>query len=177
MSGAPGAWCACGPGTGWPRVEPALHHLDLVGLRDLDALCQQPHVVTPCPLGQQGGHLERLRVVTDHTLHEPYIGGREPYARQIRGIFSRNHAGGLSGRARLDDLRAAASVGGATGADGHGQQKREQNLYRAIHQLSLASCPRIHPGVGGCGIMPGGVLAPLAGAQLRPCDPRDPRPV
>jgi hypothetical protein len=123
------------------RFEPALHHLDLVGLRDLDALCQQPHVVTPRPLGQQGDHLERLRVVTDHTLHEPYVGGREPDAGQIRGIFSRNHAGWLSRRARLDDLRAAAGVGGATGAGGNGQQKGEQNLYRAIHQLSLGSRP------------------------------------
>ena len=66
------------------------------------------------PLGQQGGHLERLRVVADHTLHEPHVGGRELDPGQIRGFFGRNHAARLSGRTRLDDWRAAAGVGGAT---------------------------------------------------------------
>ena len=57
------------------RLEPALHHLDLVRLRHVDALGEHPHVVALGPLRQQRGHLERLRVMADHPLHEPDVGG------------------------------------------------------------------------------------------------------
>ena len=124
ISGAPGAWCACGPGTSLPaRFEPPLHHLDFVGLRHLDAPGEQPHVVAAGPLGQQGRHLERLRVMSDHTLHEPDVGGRELHLREIGSFLGRNRARRLSGSAWLDDGRPAANLGRAARGAQEGQHK------------------------------------------------------
>jgi hypothetical protein len=47
-----------------------LHHVDLVELRDLDPQRELPHVVAGGARLQERGHLDRLRVMADHPLHE-----------------------------------------------------------------------------------------------------------
>jgi hypothetical protein len=53
-----------------PVAQPALHHGDLVALRDLHALRHHPHVVAGGAGGHQRRHLQRLLVVGDHPPHE-----------------------------------------------------------------------------------------------------------
>ena len=52
------------------RLQPLLHHLDLVGLGHLDAQAELLHVLARSARREQLGHLDRLRVVGDHSLHE-----------------------------------------------------------------------------------------------------------
>src|SRR5262245_20540969 len=54
-------------------LQPTLHHLYLVGLRQLDTMCQHPHVLASGPRRQQRSHVECLRVVMDHCLHESNV--------------------------------------------------------------------------------------------------------
>ena len=91
------------------RPQPLLHHLDLVFLGELDALCQPVHLFALAPRGEELGHLERLGVVRDHPLHEPHVGVPELDAREIGGFFCRDLPTGLARSTRLDDrsLRTA----------------------------------------------------------------------
>jgi hypothetical protein len=57
-----------------PVGKPRPHHLDLVGLRDLDAQREHFHVVALCAGLEQLDHLDRLRVVANHALHEFDVG-------------------------------------------------------------------------------------------------------
>ena len=66
------------------------------------------------------GHLDRLRVVADHALHELDVGRGVLHARQIGRLVGADHASGLSGRARLHDLRRASCVAGCDRACGAG---------------------------------------------------------
>ncbi len=116
-------------------LQPPLHHLDFVRLRHLDALGEQPHVVAAGALRQQGRHLERLRVVADHTLHEPDVGGRELDPREIAGFLGGNRARRLSGGARLDDGRTAADLGRAARGAEERQDKKQCGGCRALHQV------------------------------------------
>ncbi len=115
-------------------LEPPLHHLDFVGLRHLDALGEQPHVVPAGALGQQGDHLERLRVMSDHTLHELDVGGRELHLREICGFLGRNRARRLSWGAWLDDGRPAADLGRAARGAEEGQHENRECCRGALHQ-------------------------------------------
>jgi hypothetical protein len=85
------------------HLEPALHHLDLVGLRDLDPLCQFAHVITARPVRNERRHVECLRVVMNHPLHELHVRGGVTHLRQIGGLFGRHDATRRARRARLDD--------------------------------------------------------------------------
>ena len=85
--------------------QPFLHHLDFVGLRQLDALRQLPDGVAAAVRGHQRGHVERLRVMADHPLHEADVGRRERHFRQVRGGCGIDDPAVLPGRAWLDDLR------------------------------------------------------------------------
>ena len=48
-------------------------------------------------------HLDRLRVMADHPLHELHVGGGVLHLRQVGGSRHIQHATVLSGRARLND--------------------------------------------------------------------------
>ena len=94
ISGAPGAWWACGSGSGLAAIlQPALHHADLVRLRDVDSLRQQAHALGRAAFGHERRHLDRLRVVANHALHEPDVGGGELDTRQIDGLGDRRWRG------------------------------------------------------------------------------------
>src|SRR2546429_9431106 len=54
-------------------AQPALHERDLVVLGDHDALAQDANRRTRTVRGCPTGHQHRLRVVTDHAGHEPYV--------------------------------------------------------------------------------------------------------
>ena len=85
--------------------QPRLHHLDLVVLRELDALRQAPHGLAGSPLGDERGHLERLRVMRNHPLHEPDVAVREPDPGEIGGLGDRDLPARLARRAGLHDGR------------------------------------------------------------------------
>ena len=94
----PSAWCASTSVDRLPAgPQPRLHHLDLVVLRELDALREAPHGVAGGPLGDERGHLERLRVVRDHPLHELDVAVREPDAGEIGGRGGRDLPARLPG--------------------------------------------------------------------------------
>ena len=61
------------------------------------------------PLGDERGHLEGLRVVRDHPLHELHVAVGEPDPGEIGGLGGRDLAARLAGRTGLHDghLRAA----------------------------------------------------------------------
>ena len=55
-------------------LKPPFHHADLVLLRQIDALCQQPYALVLAAPGHQGGHLQGLCMMVDHPLHEANVG-------------------------------------------------------------------------------------------------------
>jgi hypothetical protein len=73
-------------------------------------------------------------MMSDHTLHEANVGGREADSRQIRRFFLGNDPGWLTGSARLDYLRRAGALSGVAGAKGRqredskGQGRAEQHF-------------------------------------------------
>jgi hypothetical protein len=85
-------------------LEPRLHHLDLIFLRDRDAHAQLLHVRIERPLLQQVHHLHGLRVVADHPLHEGHVRFRELHLRQIGRRGFRDNARRLPRRTGLDDF-------------------------------------------------------------------------
>ena len=89
------------------RRQPSLHHLDFVGLRDLDALRQLPHGVTGRPAVDQVGHLHGLRMMADHALHELHVGGGMPNARAVDRLGCTDDTARFARRAGLDDGRSA----------------------------------------------------------------------
>ena len=93
--------------------QPVLHHLDLVGLRHLDPQRELPHVLAAAPGLQQRRHLQRLRVMADHPLHEPHVRRGVLDVRQIGRRRGADDAAGLAGCARLDDGRARRGRGRA----------------------------------------------------------------
>jgi hypothetical protein len=102
--------------------QPALHHADLVGLRDRDPLPQFPHRVAARSRREQFRHVDGLLMVTDHALHELDVGGRGPHTTEVDRRRGSNDATGLARRARLDDWRPiahAARPAGETCRGGH----------------------------------------------------------
>ena len=63
-------------------------------------------------------------MMSDHTLHEANVGGREADSRQIRRFFLGNDPGWLAGSARLDDLGPTSALCGMAGAK---DRKREKS--------------------------------------------------
>ena len=63
-------------------------------------------------------------MMSDHTLHEADVSGREPDTRQIRRFFFGNDPRWLSRSARLDYLRPAGAGCGMAGAK---NRKREES--------------------------------------------------
>ena len=86
-------------------AQPLLHHLDLVFLGKLDALRYLPHRVARGAGIKQRGHLQRLRVVGNHPLHEPHIGLAIPDGGEIGGFGRRDRAARLTRRTGLHDGR------------------------------------------------------------------------
>ena len=64
-------------------------------------------------------------MMSDHTLHEANVGGRELDARQIRRFFLGNDPGWLSRSARLDYLGPAGALCGVAGAEDHKREESE----------------------------------------------------
>ncbi len=55
-------------------LQPALHHRDLVALRQSDALAEDLQI-GPCAVGGRPvGHHDRLCMMDDHALHEVDVG-------------------------------------------------------------------------------------------------------
>ena len=105
------------------RFEPLAHHLDLVGLRDFDAGRELPHVLVLGPRLQQLRHVDRLRVVVDHALHEPHVRRRALDFREIGGLVGRDDVARLPRRARLNDRRVRVGRRGSAGGGGDGQEE------------------------------------------------------
>ena len=64
---------------------------------------------------QQLGHVDRLRVVVNHALHELHVGRRGPDLREIARLFGADDAAGLTGRAGLHDRPGDDWVAGSAG--------------------------------------------------------------
>src|SRR4029079_14055819 len=97
---------------------------ELVVLRDLDPLGQFAHVVADRALVEQLHHVDRLRVMVNHPLHERDVGGTELRLRQGRRRVGGQHLVPLPGRTGLDDgrrrsARRRATAGRADGCDEH----------------------------------------------------------
>ena len=88
------------------------------------------------------GHLDRLRVVADHALHELDVRRGEAWARQRGCARRRQHFRGLSGCAGLDDGRRRAAAGRC------GRRlRRPARAARQEHHENRGSPPvRIHRG-------------------------------
>jgi hypothetical protein len=96
------------------RAQPALHHVNLVFLRDRDAQRQPAHGLVLRAVVDEGAHLERLRVVADHALHELDVGLGELHARLVGGLSRRD------GPRFLPGAPGCTSGGGGSGAGGCG---------------------------------------------------------
>jgi hypothetical protein len=119
-----------------PRFQPPLHHLDLVGLRHLDAQRQLPHVGAGGSRGEERGHLQRLRVVMNHALHEFHVRRRVVRLRKIAGLAGRDDAARLAGRSRLHDRWLGLDGGAATRGDSQrGDQCQDVPGRGEIHCL------------------------------------------
>jgi len=82
-------------------LQPARHQADLVTLRDLHA---QAHLLDRAIAGacvNQGRHLQRLRVVMNHALHERDIGLGKGHALDFGQILSIKGSCGLARSPRL----------------------------------------------------------------------------
>ena len=66
-------------------------------------------------------------MMSDHTLHEADVGGRELDARQIRRFFFGNDPGWLAGSARLDYLGPTSALCGVAGAKGRKRDEAQGN--------------------------------------------------
>jgi hypothetical protein len=110
------------------RLEPALHHPDLVGLRHLNPQAELLHVVAVRPRLQQLGHVDRLRVVMNHALHERHVRRCGADFREIARLLGADDLAGFAGGARLHDGRRRAGPGprpaGCAGG-GQAQQRGE----------------------------------------------------
>ncbi len=107
------------------RAQPLLHHLDLVALREIDALRQRAHVVALASPLDERGHLECLSVMADHALHELHVGVGEQDGGEIRGLFRRDVPAGLARSPRLDDRGRRLAAGG----DQADERGSEQDLF------------------------------------------------
>ncbi len=86
-------------------VQPALHHLDLIVLRELDAQGEPLQVLAAASRLQQFDHLQCLRMMADHPLHELDVGPNVLHPRQVGRLVSGDDLARLARRARLDDRR------------------------------------------------------------------------
>jgi hypothetical protein len=86
-----------------PLSKPALHEPDLIPLGDVDALGENADVAAR-PVGRrERDHLQRLRVVGNHPLHEPDVGGGIGRPAAIRPCLRRRRTSRIIGVARLPD--------------------------------------------------------------------------
>jgi hypothetical protein len=76
-------------------------------------------------------HFDRLRVVTDHPLHELHVGGRVADLRQIDGFGRSDDAAGLSGSSGLHDGWLRLSGPGAAGGGGYGEKHHGEPVRRS----------------------------------------------
>ena len=93
------------------RAEPALHHVDLVLLRHVDPQRELLHVLGRGSRRHERGHLDRLRVVADHALHELDVGVDVLDVRQVGRRIGRDDAARLARRAGLNDRRPRIRLG------------------------------------------------------------------
>ena len=61
------------------------------------------HVLAAAARLEQFGHVDRLRVVMNHPLHELHVGRGRPDFREIPRLFGADDLAGVAGSARLDD--------------------------------------------------------------------------
>ena len=104
-----------------PRLEPAAHESDLVGLRAVDPVGDGAHRVIAGPLVHERRHFHRLQVMDDHILHELHIGRRIARVGQADGLVLVDHARLRARRARQHDrclLRDRGTCGGQKQAGG-----------------------------------------------------------
>ena len=90
--------------------QPSPHHVHLVILRHLDAQSELPHLRIGGVLVEQIDHLYRLRVVSDHALHELDVGRGGSHLRKVGGLRG---VDGLRILARCAGLKDARARGGA----------------------------------------------------------------
>ena len=73
--------------------EPSLHEADLVGLRDGDLLPEGFQDRALAAGAQERDHVDGLRVVHDHALHELDVGAERGFGRGSNGCFGEKFAG------------------------------------------------------------------------------------
>ena len=101
-----------------PDLQPVLHHLDLVRLRHVDPVSQQPHILAARARGDERHHFHGLRVMADHPLHESDVRLGVADVREIGGGGGRHDAARLARRARLDNRRLRRNIRRAAGRTG-----------------------------------------------------------
>ena len=116
--------------------EPSLHHLDLVDLRQLDAQRELLHNVAAAAGAQEIGHLDRLRVMADHPLHELDVGADVLHLRKIDRLLGADHPRRLARSARLDDGRTRLNGSTASGAARRERDQRRKQSDDA-HQVDV----------------------------------------
>ena len=68
------------------------------------------HRLAVAPILDEHRHLQSLRMMRNHALHERHVGVRDLDARQIGGVIGRNRPAGLARGTRLNDGRLGAAV-------------------------------------------------------------------
>jgi hypothetical protein len=84
-------------------LQPVLHQVDLVNLRDGDAAAEHPDLVVRGSRVDEIDHVDRLRVVGDHPLHEAHVRWRIRHVRQVGSRRRGNHTTRLARSAGLHD--------------------------------------------------------------------------
>ena len=123
-------------------LEPELHGLDFVGLGDRDLLAEQQDSLARAVGGRPRGHGQRLRMVTNHSLHERHIRRR---VIGTRGNARSRHPGHAHGRvALLSGARAAQPA-----EDKHQPGLSEDNpAERTFHPVATPVGPEDGPMFG-----------------------------
>ena len=84
---------------------------------------------------EQLDHVDRLRVVADHALHELDVGLAEPRLRQRGGAVRREDRALLTGCSRLDDRgRRSGRRGAATGSGDESDEHDDALQRRDFHE-------------------------------------------
>ena len=121
------------------RAQPLLHHRDLVFLRELDTLRQPLHHIAAALRRKELCHLDRLRMVGDHPLHELHVGVGEPDTGEIGGFLSRDFPAGLAGSAGLHDgslrLGPRRAECGEPDADHDARGRQRENGFLEAHGI------------------------------------------
>ena len=118
-------------------LQPVLHHVDLVDLRSVDAPASIRMSSRAVRDVEQADHVDRLRVVADHPLHEAHVRWRIRHVRQVGSRRRGNHTTRLARSAGLHDRHSRLRGGALARGGDTARQQDDGEACRPGHVTSL----------------------------------------